>query len=64
MLGGRGGGGSLGLAGGWGWDGAGGMSFLILFSGVGGVLGLETDLNLGFVTGTWFWAGLGLKLTV
>ena len=29
-----------------------------------GALPLETDLSLGFVTGTWFWAGLGLKLTV
>ena len=30
----------------------------------GWVLRLETDLNLVFVTGTWFWVGLGLKLTV
>ena len=28
------------------------------------LLRLEIDLNLGFVTGTWFWVGLGLKLTV
>ena len=27
-----------------------------------GVLRLEIDLNLGFVTGTWFWVGLGLNL--
>ena len=28
------------------------------------VLRLETESNLVFVTGTWFWVGLGLKLTV
>ena len=25
---------------------------------------ISVDLNLVFVTGTWFWVGLGLKLTV
>ena len=30
----------------------------------GWVLQLETDLNLVFVTGTWFWVGSSFKLTV
>ena len=60
-------GGSVGDWTGLGREWGGGRSFATgtRFSEVGFCgLRLETESNLVFVTGTWFWVGLGLKLRV